>query len=65
MKAGAFTHLLVLEGLKKGLQLNKGWFTIHKRIITTYKQARKEIFEGIKIEDRMLLKKEREKVRKI
>lgn len=62
MEAGKFTHPLALEGLKKGLRMDKGWFPVHKQTITTYEQARKEFFEEIKIEDRILLKKREERL---
>lgn len=37
--------------------MNREWFIVHKQIVTTYEQVQKDIFEEIKIENRMLLKK--------
>lgn len=61
MEAEAFTHPLALEGLKKGLRMNRGWFVVHKRTITMYEQAQKEILEEIETEDQILLKKREER----
>lgn len=36
MEAGAFTYPLALEGLKKGLRIDIGWFVVNKWAITTY-----------------------------
>ena len=48
---GAFDHLDALEGLKKGLRINRLWNSLYSKGITTYAEAYDQAKLDMKIED--------------
>lgn len=59
MDLRAFNHTLALEGLKRGLKIDTGFFAVHKNTLSTYKLGRKEVLDKIEIEHHMFFRQER------
>lgn len=62
MEFKAYNHPLALERPRKGLRIDRCWYTVHKQEVKTYEHVCKEVLEDINIEDKILLRQKEDLV---